>query len=165
MAFRVFDAEGGFYAGLSGINESINKLSGPEQTRGVNQIVNIKQCCKHIRLRLSAFVDQKMEFDVLQRIAFLFDVSNVYLQNKEKQTYRVDCKSKKSLQKILIYFDRYDLRSKKHIVYALWRKIAFLYLRPRPQSFFENLEKLQKQISRIQAQNRIFKENKTCLPK
>jgi hypothetical protein len=139
-----FDAEGGFFAGLS--RRSLEKPMEP----------------KNWRLRLSAYIDQKHEFDVFQRIAVLFDVPNVSIRNLEKQTFRVECKSKKSLFKILTYFEHFQLRSKKHIVYALWRKIVFSYLK---NSSFENFEQLQKRIVKIQMQNKVFKENKTCLPK
>lgn len=134
-----FDAEGGFFAGLS------------QQT--LNQ--------KHFRLRLNAYVDQKNELDVLQQIAFLFGVFNVTTRSSRKQTYRVECSTKKSLQNVLLYFERYNLRSKKHLVYAMWRKVVYSYLE---NSHFENLERLKRRVFRIQQQNRIFKELKTVLP-
>jgi Photosystem I psaA/psaB protein/LAGLIDADG endonuclease len=135
-----FDAEGGFFAGIS------------KQT--LNQ--------KHIRLRLNAYVDQKNELDVLQQIAFLFGVFNVTTRSSTKQTYRVECSTKKSLRNVLLYFETYNLRSKKHLVYAMWRKIVYSYLE---KSHFENLEQLKRRIFRIQKQNQIFKELKTVLPK
>lgn len=135
-----FDAEGGFFAGLS------------KQT--LNQ--------KHIRLRLNAYVDQKNEYALLQQIAFLFGVLNVTTRSSQKQTYRVECSTKKSLQNVLLYFERYNLRSKKHLVYAMWRKVVYSYLE---KSHFENMEQLKRRIFRIQQQNQIFKELKTVLPK
>lgn len=135
-----FDAEGGFYAGFTEQNTETN-------TR--------------FRLRLKAYVDQKNELDVLQQIQVLFGVANVTTRSVAKSTYRVDCNTKKSLERTLIYFERYNLRSKKHIVYAMWRKIVFSYLKGR---HLENREQLLNRIRRIQIQNKLFKETKTILP-
>lgn len=135
-----FAAEGGFYAGLSQQNTK----------------------SKTFRLRLNAYVDQKNEFDIMLQIAFLFDVANVTTRSVEKKTYRVECTTKKSLKNVFLYFEKYNLHSKKHIVYAMWRKIVFSYLE---NLHFENFEQLERRIARIQKQNRIFKESKTCLPK
>ena len=135
-----FDAEGGFFADIS--QQNTEK--------------------KYLRLRLNAYVDQKNEFDVLKQIAFLFDVSKVTVRSVKKQTYRVQWSTKKALKKILFYFEEYKLHSKKHLVYAMWRKIVFSYLE---NSHFENMERLKRRIVRIQKQNRIFKELKTVFPK
>lgn len=134
-----FDAEGGFYAGISKQNLKKN----------------------HLRLRLNAYVDQKNEFDVMQHLAFLFGVKNVTIRSVEKQTYRVECSTKKSLENALLYFEKHNLRSKKHLVYAMWRKIVYSYLE---NSHFENLEQLERKIFQIQKQNQIFKEFKTVCP-
>jgi hypothetical protein len=136
-----FDAEGGFYAGFT------------EEKKETNA---------RFRLRLKAYVDQKNEFDVFQQIQILFDVANVTIRSVEKKTFRVDCSSKQSLEKILLYFERYTLRSKKHVVYAMWRKVAFSYLKG---THLQNRQQLLNRIQRIQEQNRVFKETKTCLPK
>lgn len=136
-----FDAEGGFYAGVTKQNKETNT---------------------GFRLRLKAYVDQKNELDVLQQIQVLFGVANVTTRSFEKKTYRVDLNTKKSLEKTLIYFERYNLRSKKHIVYAMWRKIVFAYLEGR---HLENREQLLNRIQRIQMQNKFFKQTKTVLSK
>lgn len=136
-----FDAEGGFYAGLTEVKKA-GKM--------------------YRRLRLNAYVDQKNELDVLKQIQVLFCVANVTTRSVEKKTYRVNCCTKKSIEKILSYFENYNLRSKKHIVYSMWRKIAFSYLEER---HFENFEQLLNRIERLQMQNRVFKETKTVLPK
>jgi hypothetical protein len=135
-----FDAEGGFYAGMSKEDKATKR---------------------NFRLRLKAYIDQKNEFDILQQIAFLFDVKNVTTRSIEKKTYRVDCNTKKALEKILNYFEHSNLRSKKHIVYALWKKVAYSYLN---DSYKQDYEKIQKRIQRIQLQNKVFKEQKTVLP-
>ena len=137
-----FDAEGGLFAGLS----------EPE--------LNTKK--KYYRLRLKAYVDQKNELDVLQQIAFLFDVRQVTTRSREKQTYRVECSTKKTLRNILVYLEEYSLRSKKHLVYAMWRKVVFSFLE---NTHMENLEQLKTRVKRIQSQNKKFKDLKTVLPK
>lgn len=134
-----FDAEGGFYAGMTQQNPSTH-------TR--------------FRLRLKAYVDQKNEYDVLQQIQLLFSVASVSTRNAEKKLYRVDCNTKKSLKNILIYFEKHNLRSKKHLVYAMWRKVVYSYLE---NSYFKNPAQLSRRIFRIQKQNRIFKDQKTVL--
>ena len=136
-----FDAEGGFYAGITQENPATNT---------------------NFRLRLKAYVDQKNEYDILQQIQVLFRVASVSIRNKEKKLYRVDCNTKKSLETILIYFEKHNLRSKKHLVYAMWRKVVYSYLE---NSYLKNPEQLYRRIVRIQKQNQIFKEQKTVLPK
>jgi hypothetical protein len=136
-----FDAEGGFYAGITEENLTTN-------TR--------------FRLRLKAYIDQKNELEVFQRIQFLFEIANITIRNAEKKTYRIECNTKSSLEKILLYFDQFNLRSKKHLVYAMWRKLVYSYL---DNLYLENRKQLCKRVDRIQKQNRIFKEQKTCLPK
>jgi hypothetical protein len=135
-----FDAEGGFYASIT--NE--------------NKVTNTR-----FRLRLKAYVDQKNELDVLQQLSFLFGVANVSTRSIEKKTYRVNCNTKRALEKTLFYFEKHNLRSKKHIVYAIWRKIVYSYF---DKSYIHNLPKLEKRIQRIQLQNKSFKEFKTVLP-
>ena len=136
-----FDAEGGFYVGLTEVKKA-GKM--------------------YHRLRLNAYIDQKNELDVLKQIQVLFCVANVTTRSVEKKTYRVNCCTKKSIEKILSYFENYNLRSKKHLVYSMWRKIAFSYLE---HKHFENFEQLLNRIDRIHMQNRVFKETKTVLPK
>lgn len=136
-----FDAEGGFYAGITEENKETNR---------------------RFRLRLKAYVDQKNEFDVLQQIQSLFGLASVTIRNAEKNTYRVECSTKQSLEKILVYFEHHNLRSKKHIVYAMWKKVVYSYF---TKSYLQNLDQLYKRVNRIQMQNKLFKEQKTCLPK
>lgn len=136
-----FDAEGGFHANITQANE---------------------QPKRYYRLRLNAYVDQKDEWDVLQQIASLFEVANVTIRNAKKKTYRVECNTKKSLQNILVYFEKYKLRSKKHLVYAMWKKVVNSYLN---QSFLQNVKQLERRVDRIQKQNNLFKQLKTVLPK
>lgn len=141
----LFDAEGGFYAGLS-----ITEFQDGRNLR--------------IRLRLRAYVDQKAELPVFEKLATLFSIPNVTTRNSLKQTYRLECSTKKSLLIILEYFAKYKLRSKKHLVYALWRKLVHAYLNDSYKKNL-NLKQLQNRILRIQRQNALFKESKTCLPK
>jgi len=141
----LFDAEGGFYAGLS-----ITEFQDGRNSR--------------IRLRLKAYVDQKAELLVFEKLATLFSIPTVTTRNSLKQTYRVECSTKKSLLIILEYFAKYKLRSKKHLVYAMWRKLVYAYLNDSYKKDL-NLKQLQNRILRIQRQNALFKETKTCLPK
>lgn len=136
-----FDAEGGFSASLTESQEDPKRYA---------------------RLRLKAYLDQKDEWDVLQHIAELFEVKSVFVRNAEKQTYRVDCSTQKSLANILLYFSKHKLRSKKHVVYAMWKKITYAYVN---DSAIENIPQLKRRISRIQSQNNLFKQLKTGLPK
>jgi hypothetical protein len=134
-----FDAEGGFTANITQPSEEPKR---------------------YFRLRLKAYVDQKDEFEILNQIASLFQVKNVTTRNVKKKTYRVDCVSKKSLELVLQYFSRYPLRSKKHLVYAMWKKITSAYLQ---DSHLQNIPQLERRVLRIRNQNKIFKELKTVL--
>lgn len=136
-----FDAEGGFSANITQPSEEPKR---------------------YFRLRLKAYIDQKDEWDVLKEISSLFQVQNVQTRNAKKKTYRVECISKKSLELVLNYFSTYPLRSKKHVVYAMWKKIASAYLK---DSHLQNIPRLERRVLRIQNQNNIFKQLKTVFSK
>jgi hypothetical protein len=133
-----FDAEGGFFAGISNVSK------GPGEK-------------VYLRLRLNAYVDQKFEHDIMNSIKDLFHVKSVTIRSLEKQLYRVEINKKESLEILLKYFEKYPLRGKKHITYAMWKKIANLYLKGMHKN---KIHELRKQVEKTQEQNNQFKMEK-----
>jgi hypothetical protein len=134
-----FDAEGGFSTSLS---KNANLKLG-------------------YRLYFKAYIDQKNEFAILSKIANLFEVSNVSIRNKKKRYYRVDVNSKKTLQNILTYFEKYPLKSRKRLAYNRWRSLVNTWLVTGVPSL--KLSKLKKRVMRIQELNSYFKKLKSVL--
>jgi len=116
-------------------------------------------------LRLKAYIDQKNEKEVLQVITTLLGRDNLTIRNKVKAFYRVELSSKKALKFLCDYFSKHKLRSKKHIVYAMWKKFANLFitgqhleaLKPKYFKFFK------RRVAKIKYQNAQFKRDKTVL--
>ena len=101
------DAEGGF---------SISIWASPEG---------------RIRIRPRMFCDQKTDHFVLSRIATAFDAGRVrFFSRKQQPTqYRWMMDTWCHIPKIMKYFRRYPLRTKKHVVYCRWIKIYRMYER------------------------------------
>jgi hypothetical protein len=149
-----FDAEGGFYAqiGRCGLRKPQNDpLLVPFESK--------------MRLRLKAYLDQKSEKEVLEQISKLFERPELTVRNQQLKYYRIELSSKKSISRIVDYFSKHKLRSKKHIVYAMWKKLAHLYihnqhleaLTPKKFKFFR------KRVEKIKFQNACFKRDKSVL--
>lgn len=135
-----FDAEGGFYAGLS---QNISYTYG-------------------YRLRLKTYVDQKLEYEIMDQIRKLFKVKNITIRNKEQALYQVEISSIESLTIAINYFEKYKILGKKHIVYAIWKKLVNLYL-TRQHLKIESQTKIKKKVMKIQELNSQFKREKTVL--
>jgi hypothetical protein len=136
-----FDADGGFHASLS----TTKKLDGKTI---------------YSRLRLNAYLDQKDEYEVLEHIRELFGVSSVTVRNEARKLYRLECNTKKTLEKVLAYYEVHKLKSKKNIVYAMWKKVVCLFLE---NKHLNNFPKVERRVQRIQKQNALFKREKTVL--
>jgi hypothetical protein len=134
-----YDAEGGFHASIG------------EQTTQKNT--------KILRLRLNAYVDQQDEKDVMEQIQKLFEISSVIVRDAEKQHFRVEASTKKTLANILNYFENYTLQSKKHIVFAMWKKIALRFVN---NTHLGIVESLSDKVKKIKAQNKKFKIEKNA---
>ena len=134
-----FDAEGGFYAS---IGEQLSKKG-----------------TKLLRLRLNAYVDQKGEHDVMTQIQTLFGITSLTIRNPEKQYFRVEASTKKPLENILKYFNVYPLKSKKHAVYAMWKKIAIRFIE---NTHLGSIQSLRPNIEKIKEQNLKFKTEKNA---
>jgi len=129
-----YDAEGGFHAS---IGSSVAK--------------NGK---KVLRLRVNAYVDQQYEYEVMERIKTLFSISSVTIRNAQKQNFRVEASTKKTLANLLKYFDTQALKGKKHIVYAMWKKVARRFVE---EKHLGQIESLANNVKQIQEQNKKFK--------
>ena len=134
-----YDAEGSFYASIG------------EQTTTIGT--------KILRLRLSAYIDQQYERDVMEQIQKLLSITSLTVRNVEKQHFRVEASTKKTLRNILDYFENYSLRSRKHIVYAMWKKIAVRFVN---NTHLDNIESLRVKVKKIQQQNNKFKIEKNA---
>ncbi len=135
------DADGGFHTSLS-----TNKKRDGKTT--------------YLRLRLNAYLDQKDEYDILEHIRKLFGVSSVTVRNEARKLYRLECNTKKTLEKAVAYYEVNKLKSKKHIVYAMWKKLVCLFLE---NNHLNNLPKVERRVKRIKEQNALFKREKTVL--
>lgn len=135
-----YDAEGGFSASIS--------------TSEQRSVFNSEESLK-FGLRLNGYVDQKNKDEILKRIASLFEIPNVTTRSKERKTYRVNGNTKRALRTILDYFEKHTFCSKKHVVYAIWRRIVFSYLKNFDR---ENFPPLKDQVERLQKQNNFFKD-------
>ena len=62
--------------------------------------------------------------------------------------------------KTLIYFEKHKVRTKKHIVYAMWIKLVRLFLESKHLNNFLDVEL---RVQRIQEKNQLFKHEKTVL--
>lgn len=157
-----FDAEGGFSAGISDVKKvktSSNTQSPPSPLgEGKKRMYNQGEKKPLLRLRITAYVDQKFEYEVMDRIRQLFDVKSVTVRNAEKQFYRIEVTKKKSLDILIKYFQQHPLCSKKHITYAMWKKVVNLYLK---NAHREKIADLRPQVERIQQQNHEFKTEKS----
>lgn len=136
-----WDAEGGFHASIT------------KQKKGDGKKT-------YLRLRLRTYVDQKGEYDIFEQIQNLFEVSNITVRSPNRKLYRVDCCTKKTLAKTLIYFEKHKVRTKKHIVYAMWIKLVRLFLESKHLNNFLDVEL---RVQRIQEKNQLFKHEKTVL--
>ena len=136
-----WDAEGGFHANI-GISKKQNSNKN------------------YSRLRLKTYVDQKEEYEIMKQIQNLFEVPNVTVRSEKKKLYRVDCNSKKTLQKILTYFEIHKVRSKKHTVYNMWKKLVRFYIEGK---HLKNFPEMERRVKRIQKQNNLFKNEKSVL--
>ncbi len=145
-----FDAEGGFYAQIG--------LVKPLVQRRETELIKY-------RLRLKTYLDQKDEKEILEFIANLFEKTKLTIRNQTNHFYRVELSSKKSLKLIVDYFSKHNLRSKKHIVYAMWKKFANLYIKGQHLKALEpvSLKLFFKRVSKIKKQNAYFKKVKTVL--
>lgn len=135
-----FDAEGGFYAGFS---------SNKAYTHGY-------------QLRLKVYVDKKNEYEVMDRIRELFQVKTIIIRNKEQALYKVEIFSNNSLNLAIDYFQNYKLVGKKHLVYAIWKKVVNMYSSGQHLKL-ENQSQLKKRVKKIQELNNQFKLDKTVL--
>lgn len=79
------------------------------------------------RIRPRMFCDQKTDHFVLSRIATAFGAGRV--RERKQQQYRWMMDTWCHIPKIMKYFRRYPLRTKKHIVYCRWIKIYRMYER------------------------------------
>jgi hypothetical protein len=134
-----YDAEGGFYASIG------------EQTT--------QKGTKILRLRLNAYLDQQYEKDIMEQIQKLFEIPYLTVRNVEKQHFRVEASTKKTLKNILNYFEKYSLRGKKHILYAMWKKIALRFVN---NTHLGIVESLRDKVEKIQIQNKKFKTEKNA---
>jgi len=131
-----WDAEGGFHANL-GSRDGF-----------------------HSRLRVKAYVDQKAEHEIMEQIARLFSVKSVTVRSEVRQLDRVDCHSKKALANVLVYFEAHPLRSKKKLVFAMWKKVARLFCESQKAHLLPGMKE---RVERIKKQNGLFKEEKSVL--
>jgi hypothetical protein len=131
-----FDAEGGFSS-----NVAIRKE-------------------KYERLYVRTYVDQKFEFEILNQIATLFEVKSVTVRNKNKFLYRVEINSKESLKIAINYFTTFKLRTRKNKAFAIWLKIANLYV---TGEHLSRLETIRKKTERLKEINDDFKRIKSVL--
>nr|YP_009184707.1 putative LAGLIDADG homing endonuclease [Oogamochlamys gigantea]ALO62828.1 putative LAGLIDADG homing endonuclease [Oogamochlamys gigantea] len=115
---------------------------------------------KSFRLYVQTYVDQKFELETLNQIAMLFNVKSVTVRNNEKSYYRVDIKSKKSVEIAIEYFNTYKLCTRKKNAYALWLKIANLYIKG---EHLLCIEKVNRATERLKDINSIFKRCKSVL--
>nr|YP_007890175.1 putative site-specific DNA endonuclease [Pleodorina starrii]AFY64416.1 putative site-specific DNA endonuclease [Pleodorina starrii] len=136
----------GFYDAVGGFHASIGE-----------QIT--KKGTKTLRLRLNAYVDQQYEKDVMEQIQKLFSITSLTVRNAEKKHFRVEAQTKKTIENILNYFDHYPLRGKKHILYAMWKKIALKYIN---STQINDIENLRDRVKKIQEQNQKFKIEKNA---
>ena len=134
-----YDAEGGFHASIG------------EQTT--------QKGTKTLRLRLNAYVDQQYEKDVMEQIQKLFEIPSVTVRDAEKQHFRVEASTKKTLANILNYFENYTLQGKKHILFAVWKKIALRFVN---NTHLGIIESLSDKVEKIKAQNKKFKIEKNA---
>jgi LAGLIDADG endonuclease len=110
------DAEGGFYASLT------------KQT-------NLKL---QYRLRMKFYITQKYELEVLKNIVKLIhqnsnqsnDASNDasfnsvrYISNFKLDFYKLEISKHAYLLRTIAYFEKYQLKGKKHIVFNRWKRI------------------------------------------
>lgn len=135
-----YDAEGGFYA-------------------QIGFRVEPKSLMQYPRLRLKAYLDQKNEKDLLLVFCQLFKKEMITVRNENKKLYRMDLTSKKSLELLVNYFSNYKLRTKKHIVYAMWKKFVNLYTTSKHLVALQpkNIISFKKRIAKIKYQNGDFK--------
>lgn len=79
------------------------------------------------RIRPRMFCDHKTDHFVLSRIATAFGAGRV--RERKQPQYRWMMDTWCHIPKIMKYFRRYPLRTKKHIVYCRWIKIYRMYER------------------------------------
>ena len=147
----IFDSEGSFH---SHIAVSEIKYRG-KKTPPPNKPVRYQK-----RLYVKAYFDQQFEFDTLKQIANLFSVKNILVRDSEKQYYRIELTSKPQLELVLNYFQKYKLQSRKVQAFAIWKKIANLFVN---SLHLEKLDKLEKPIARLKEMNALFKKLKDVL--
>lgn len=135
-----YDAEGGLHAS---IGEQITKNG-----------------TKVIRLKLNAYVDQQHEEDVLKRLQFLFGITSLTIRNAEKKYFRLEASTKKTLKNILNYFNIYPLRGKKHVVYAIWKKLVLRFIYNTHlgciDTFYTSVKKIKEQNNKFKIEKNAF---------
>jgi hypothetical protein len=114
------------------------------------------------RLRLKAFVDQKNEFPVLQRIALLLLVKTVTVRNKVNSYFEVECTSKNQFTPLLKYLEAYPFYGKKRLVYNIWCQLVKLYLM-KDHLKSSNFQLVKELALKVHKQNNVFKEQKSVL--
>nr|ALO21112.1 putative double LAGLIDADG homing endonuclease [Carteria crucifera] len=137
-----WDAEGGFSAYFS----------------------SAKRAAAGTRLNLKAYVDQKAELEVFEHICKLFEVPKLTFRNPLKQYYRVEISSKQSLPIVLSYFETHKLRGKKGECYAVWKRLANLYLKNlHLAELNNNFDSFSKRVDKVKELNALFKKDKSVL--
>lgn len=112
------------------------------------------------RLYVRAYFDQQFELATLQHVASLFEIKNVYVRDSTKEHYRLELDSKPHLSMILDYFKKYPLKGRKADSYAIWKKIAVLYVNSTHLAVIDTLDK---PIARLKAMYALFKKTKSVL--
>jgi len=147
----LFDSEGGFHAHIK-----TSKI----MYRGQKNIPPKKPIRFSKRLYLKAYIDQQFEIDSLKQIATLFKLAKITVRNEEKQHYRIELSSKEQLIVVFHYFETHKLKSRKLDAYAIWSKLANLYVNT---LHLDKIDELEKSIARLKEVNYLFKELKDVL--
>lgn len=129
-----FDSEGGF-------SLTLRKHSGIGRTA--------------IRFEPKCYVDQQFEYDIMRRIADLFNVRNVLVRDATEKFYRVEICSKISLKIACDYFAVRKLKGQKTQVYAIWHKSTNLYIN---DLHLSRLQALEKPVKRVKELNAAYKK-------
>ena len=147
----IFEAEGSFHARIkeSQVQYRGTKVPPP------NFPVRFQK-----RLYVKAYFDQQFEFHSLRQVADLFEVKNVSVRNIEQQYYRVDFQSKLQVAKILDYFKKYPLKGRKADAYAIWKKIATLYVNHQHLTVMDTLDKPLLRLKEVYA---LFKKTRSVV--
>uniref|UniRef100_A0AB39U3V0 Photosystem I P700 apoprotein A1 n=1 Tax=Borodinellopsis insignis TaxID=3229915 RepID=A0AB39U3V0_9CHLO len=128
------DAEGGFCSRIADIKRVT-----------VNNSLNNNK-----RLYVFGTIDQKNEFEVMQQISKLLNVTNVTIRNAVKEYHRVEIRNKESLLIYTNYLDKYKLRGKKRLAYEIWRDIVRMFLN---NEHLQNMEVISKKSKKLKDLN------------